>query len=104
MRKIRLDVDALRVESFDTGAGWPARGTVHGRHHTWEAGCGEPPPEDSIFVCPAPTAALTCANTCGTCDVTCGSTCGCGGTYGAVTCNAYQCTEPDPGTVDINVC
>ena len=28
MKKLKLNVDALRVESFDAGTGVPARGTV----------------------------------------------------------------------------
>jgi len=31
MAKIRLDVDTLRVESFDTALAEAGRGTVHGR-------------------------------------------------------------------------
>lgn len=31
MAKIKLEMDALRVESFDTGPASSARGTVHGR-------------------------------------------------------------------------
>ena len=31
MAKIRLDIDALRVETFDTIVGEQAQGTVHGR-------------------------------------------------------------------------
>lgn len=31
MAKIRLEIDALRVESFATAAGAPGRGTVHAR-------------------------------------------------------------------------
>lgn len=30
MRKIRLDVDSLEVQSFNTGAALAAQGTVHG--------------------------------------------------------------------------
>ncbi|HEU0016157.1 MAG TPA: pinensin family lanthipeptide [Longimicrobium sp.] len=35
MRKLKLDLDALAVESFETAAdGAPAAGTVHAHHHT----------------------------------------------------------------------
>jgi hypothetical protein len=94
MRKIRLELDTLRVETFDTGAGTLNRGTVHGRNHTFEIDCGEnPPPEDSVFVCP--TAEATCnQSTCGyTCDHTC--SCGCPGTYGGWT---YTCPNLEPVT------
>src|SRR5687768_8312180 len=100
MRKIRLELDALQVETFDTGAGTWNRGTVHGRHHTFEIGCGEQPPEDSINVCPVPTAAQTCNQF--TCDYTCGYTCSCGCTR---TYEGWTCTCPhELQTVDVNVC
>lgn len=38
MAKIKLDVDALRVESFDTIVGDPARGTVQARSGELNAG------------------------------------------------------------------
>lgn len=99
MKKIRLEMDALRVESFDTGAGRSARGTVHARQ-TRDAYCPElPPPDDSINVCPPPTGAPSCAGTCGS---TCGSTCGCAQTFGAWTCVGSTC--PDPATADIELC
>jgi hypothetical protein len=100
MRKIRLELDALRVETFDTGAGTWDRGTVHGRNPTFD--CGPyPPPEDSVYVCPVPTAAATCNQF--TCAYTCGYTCSCGctRTYEGWTCT---CPEPEPGTWDINLC
>jgi hypothetical protein len=34
MRKLRLDLDALDVESFAVAAGRPGRGTVHGAQPT----------------------------------------------------------------------
>jgi hypothetical protein len=36
MRKLALDVDTLRVESFATQGGQPARGTVRGHDDTME--------------------------------------------------------------------
>jgi len=99
MGKIRLELDALRVETFDTGAGTWDRGTVHGRNHTFEIGCGEPLPEDSVYVCPVPTAPATCN------QFTCGYTCGgCPQpTYAGWTCTCTE-PEPEPDTWDINVC
>ena len=43
MAKIKLDVDALRVESFETVLGDEARGTVRGRS-------GDPQPGDAAFI------------------------------------------------------
>ena len=57
MRKLRLDLEAVQVESFATQAPAAGKGTVDGRQSGRET-----------FGCPAPTA-----------DVTCGATCGCGG-------------------------
>lgn len=101
MRKIRLELDALRVESFATDGGARGHGTVHGRNTMWGGACEEPPPEDSIYVCPVPTAQATCNQF--TCDYTCGNTCSCGctRTYGGWTCT---CPDPEPPTLDINVC
>jgi hypothetical protein len=48
MRKIKLDLDALRIDSFATGGGAAERGTVHGRAVTefvcsWLPSCpGQP--------------------------------------------------------------
>ena len=39
MRKIRLDVEALQVESFDTSAAAGGEGTVHGREFTLPQEC-----------------------------------------------------------------
>lgn len=99
MRKIRLELDALQVDTFDTGAGTWSRGTVQGRHHTFEYGCGEPPPDDSLDVCPVPTAAATCNQF--TCAYTCGDTCNCGGTrtYGGWTCTCPD-VAPDTGFIE----
>ncbi|HEX2201786.1 MAG TPA: hypothetical protein VHG91_00735 [Longimicrobium sp.] len=101
MRKIKLQLDALRVETFDTGAEPELRGTVRGRHHTFEVGCGEPVDDGTIVYCPVPTAQATCGWTCGS---TC--TCGCTQTRSAWTCDPYAsaCNEADTGTLDVNVC
>jgi hypothetical protein len=110
MRKFRLDVDALGVDSFDTTAApAPPKGTVRGfASDPWSACCSN---GGSCYAfC---TAGDSCAGTCeavcvtnASCDTTCfespcvqsgawtcdGSTCA--GTCGA-SCNATcTCTEP----------
>jgi len=45
MAKVKLDVDALRVESFATLTGASERGTVHAR-----SGEPEPGPGDIVFL------------------------------------------------------
>ena len=88
MRKIRLEIEELAVESFDTaGQGAERRGTVHGNsaYSGWEtcftcqgtcqSGCGQ-------------TYQGTCARdaTCGGMDNTCDGyqTCGVWGGYGDI--------------------
>jgi hypothetical protein len=91
MKKLRLQVDELRVETFEAGGGGGRRGTVHGRYDTQY--CGTEPVDDSINYCsPPPTSLFSC-------DYTCGNTCSCGCTntcYNRWTCDPYQsaCTEP----------
>ena len=43
MAKMKLEIDALRVESFDTAAGAAGRGTVHARS-------GEPGPGEVVLL------------------------------------------------------
>jgi hypothetical protein len=45
MAKMKLDIDALRVETFTTAAGASARGTVHAR-----SGETEPEPGDVVLL------------------------------------------------------
>jgi hypothetical protein len=85
MNKLKLDLDQLTVESFDTDAsGIARRGTV--RAHSERCG-----PTD---VCAATRGELTCGDTCdytcNTCGASCGGGCGSGySCYGscAETCN-----------------
>ncbi|HEU0053619.1 MAG TPA: hypothetical protein VFQ39_10595 [Longimicrobium sp.] len=72
MKKIRLDLDALDVDSFDTSSPRRARGTMVGHEFSAQTDCQQ----------------QTCANTCHVtwCQNTCAGTCdptqwgeGCGG-------------------------
>ncbi|HET6232722.1 MAG TPA: hypothetical protein VFE05_21785 [Longimicrobiaceae bacterium] len=94
MKKLKLTVEALEVESFDTGREG-GHGTVHGLGYTQVPALCEDQFEDSINYCtPVPTAGATCGYTCGnTCS------CGCTNTQAAWTCNyaASECTEPYVG-------
>lgn len=87
MRRLKLEMDALQVESFDVAHRAGARGTVRGREYTqvpWE--CDSEPYEDSINYCaPPPTSMFSCAYTCGN-----SCSCGCTRTQGG-----YTCTCPD---------
>jgi hypothetical protein len=64
MRKLRLDLDQLTVDSFDTVTAKSERGTVVGEQCTCYTQC------DTCPGCP------TCNASCnGTCDQTCGDSC-----------------------------
>lgn len=86
MHKLKLDLDQLAVESFDTNPSDSARrGTVQGFVPTPAATC--------FITCP--TCYNTCASCGGTCDNSCGGTCycsgyTCGGSCGG-TCNEVTC-------------
>jgi hypothetical protein len=77
--KLKLDLDQLTVDSFDTSATDKPRGTVFGEQCTCWTACGQ-------NTCPG----------CPTCDATCNGSCGatcagsCYGTCGEATCG-YSC-------------
>lgn len=83
MGKIRLDVDALAVDSFATAAAPAAMGTVRARGD----GVGEEGDVGDVAItapitatwaetCPA-TCRFTCPASCDTCYVTCVTRCSC---------------------------
>ena len=93
MPKIRLDVDTLHVDSFDTApAGGAERGTVRAHAPSvWPEPCA---PTDRVTDCGQQSCAITCNDN--TCWATCYATCylGCDpGTGGctSVTCVPRQC-------------
>ena len=98
MRKLTLELDDLRVDTFDTTASSRARGTVFGEQCTCWTNC----------TCPGcPTCDASCNGTCGgTCDASCNGTCGqscdwsCGGTCDLscgdtcfVSCQMTECLQ-----------
>jgi hypothetical protein len=79
MKKIRLNLDALSVESFDTTAAEAkARGTVHGNAESFQVYCSD---GSTCYE----SACGSCVSQCGSCnDATCGETyCG--------SCDACSC-------------
>jgi hypothetical protein len=81
MKKLRLEIDTLKVQTFDAGKAPRHIGTVHGAAYT--------PACDSLRIC-APTQVGSEPNA--TCDVACTGTCGntygdCCGASGYFTCN-----------------
>ena len=104
MRKLKLEVEALRVESFDTtGAGRREPGTVRAHAGAYE--------EDVAIITDPRTRDASCFETCkiscwGSCEASCGGTCevSCDGactdlcTYGCSDgCTRYTC--PSGGEV-----
>ena len=78
MAKMKLELDTLAVDSFDTTAAEKERGTVFGEQCTCYTNCTCPGCYTCDNTCPA-----TCAYTCddNTCAASCNGTCdGCGGT------------------------
>ncbi|HSU17730.1 hypothetical protein [Longimicrobium sp.] len=97
MRKLRLDLDALVIESFAPADSPPARGTVRGHVSLyWEdcspsetcAGAGYPC-EHTDQSCGGTCYEATCAPGCGGG----GTGTGTGGSDPAVTCNGVICVE-----------
>jgi hypothetical protein len=87
MHKLKLDLDRLTVESFETKAsGVEWRGTVQANSH----------------ICAFTAIDNTCLTNCGTCDASCGGTCGCSGGYTCGgTCNG-SCYDPTCDTCVTN--
>jgi len=88
--KLKLNLDQLAVDSFDTTRSTAKAGTVFGEQCTCYTNC----------TCPGcPTCDASCK---GTCDASCNGTCNasCNGTcYGPRGCgtDAYSCYETDCG-------
>jgi hypothetical protein len=97
MAKLRLQLDDLLVDSFQTTPPERPKGTVFGEQCTCYTNC----------TCPGcPTCDASCNGTCdascnGTCDASCNGTCvscdwTCGASCGA-SCDGYTCpTAPSP--------
>jgi hypothetical protein len=99
--KLKLDLDQLTVDSFDTSATDKPRGTVFGEQCTCWTACGQ-------NTCPGcPTCDASCNGTCaGTCAASCNGTCNCpsydytcdGCTNWDVTCRNIGTCNPFGGT------
>lgn len=74
MRKLKLGLEALHVESFEMLTAEPVRGTVLGL--SYPNGCHTPPDSLDADTCQY----ATCAGT--TCWYSCNGTCDCGATVG----------------------
>ncbi len=82
MKKLKLNLDDLKVESFNTSTSEPIKGTVKG-NWTYTNSCGEE--SDGIVICD--TEQATCWNTCdATCFTNCATDC--------ATCNGSCAADP----------
>jgi hypothetical protein len=77
MKKLKLEIDALAVESFDTFVAPDGEGTVRGLE-SYPNGCF--PPSGSVDPAIDSCAYATCAGD--TCWQSCNGTCNCGGSAG----------------------
>lgn len=78
MRKLKLEIDSLRVESFEPAAGPDGPGTVRGYLTAYYELCHEGDTWQQSCTCEATCNARTCyscATHCGSCATACG-TCG----------------------------
>lgn len=108
MRKVRLVLEDLSVESFDTtpDAARPGRGTVHGQGVAAEEQTQWPGQCDTYPNCPSPLCVDTPLASCddASCRWTCGSSCN-GTCQSCYSCDSCQdtcdytcgaCVPPDP--------
>lgn len=79
MRKLKLDLETLAVESFHTGSERNRAGTVHGYVTLAAQGCNTD---------------MSCQGTCG--GNTCWDTCG--------GCPSYYCVDTDYGSCGVDTC
>jgi len=80
--KLKLNLEDLTVDSFNTSGAEKPKGTVFGEQCTCYTNC----------TCPGcPTCYASCNGTCGgTCEASCNGTCAwCGSGY--ISCNATEC-------------
>jgi hypothetical protein len=70
MKKLKLSLDALEVQSFTTAANARSRGTVHGEQECTCDTCTYPNCETCNATCPD-TCGNSCAGTCYSCDTYC---------------------------------
>ena len=97
--KLKLDLNELAVESFDTSETAERNGTVFGEQCTCWTNCTCPGcpscdgcPGTEHTACNQASCAGTCGASCnGTCagQNTCGNSCDCWGTMVDATCNGY---------------
>ena len=91
MNKLKLTLESLAVESFDTTAVAKEKGTVFGEQCTCQTVCS----------CPGcPSCDATCAWTCD--DATCAGQASCGGNTCDGTCWVDTCRPSDRETCPLN--
>jgi hypothetical protein len=103
MRKLRLSLDTLRVESFHASADRPMRGTVPAHEWTQHADescfgtCDTNCTRDASCAGGCGSGAVSCDGTCyASCNGTCNATCGCPPGTGYTECGC-ETWETCPG-------
>jgi hypothetical protein len=102
MKKLRLRLEDLRIDSFTTTQAQDEKGTVFGEQCTAETACTCPDCPTGDASCDG-TCDASCDGGCGSGDWSCGGTCdqSCGGTCGP-TCGGWA-TFPGPN-MPCNIC
>jgi hypothetical protein len=95
MNKLKLNLDELSVESFDTTKSEKSKGTVFGEQCTCYTQCTCPGCPTCDGTCPA-----TCPYTCddASCGASCGGSCDCSNDYTCEGCTQYDATCNGYGT------
>ncbi len=105
MPKLKLDLDQLAVDSFDTEAPPRRSGTVFGEQCTCYTQCtcpGCPTCDASCNGTCGGTCEASCNGTCGgTCEASCNGTCNCGTAYDYTCRNIGTCNYWQGGCADI---
>ena len=98
MKKLRLHLEDLSIDSFATTYVKREKGTVYGEQCTCPTACTCPGCPTCDASCGGASCAATCAASCyGTCDASCNGTCDytCGGNTCDPTCAGWA-TQPSP--------
>ncbi len=88
MKKLKLEIENLAVESFDTSASEKPKGTVFGEQCTCQTACTCPGCPSCDYTCAYTCDDATCP-ACPTCAASCNGTCNEASCYG--TCGEYTC-------------
>jgi hypothetical protein len=108
MKKFKLQLDDLLIDSFSTTPARKGKGTVYGEQCTCPTACTCPGCPTCDASCNGSCGGASCINTCaascyGTCDASCGGTCDytCDCNTGVYGCDTYQTKGGDRGVCEV---